>query len=154
MPGATRTWPEGAFFGYDQIYDRRDLGYRGPKFSFATMPDQYTLSAFERLERAKPDRAPLMAEIPLVSSHAPWAPLPSSSTGTTSATARSTTPWPRAGDPPDVVLQRNPTEVRGDYGQSIEYSLSSLISYVEKYGDDNLVLVFLGDHQPAPDRHR
>ena len=26
----------------------------------------------------------------------------------------------------------------------------SLISYVETYGDDNLVLVFLGDHQPAP----
>jgi hypothetical protein len=30
------------------------------------------------------------------------------------------------------------------------YSLNSLISYVETYGDDNLVLVFLGDHQPAP----
>jgi hypothetical protein len=28
--------------------------------------------------------------------------------------------------------------------------LSALISYVEKYGDKNLVLVFLGDHQPAP----
>jgi hypothetical protein len=28
--------------------------------------------------------------------------------------------------------------------------LSSLISYVEQYGDDNLVLVLLGDHQPAP----
>jgi hypothetical protein len=32
----------------------------------------------------------------------------------------------------------------------VEYSLSSLISYVETYGDENLVLVFLGDHQPAP----
>src|SRR5262249_11192032 len=28
--------------------------------------------------------------------------------------------------------------------------LSALVSYVEKYGDDNLVLVFLGDHQPSP----
>jgi len=24
------------------------------------------------------------------------------------------------------------------------------VSYVENYGDPNLVLVFLGDHQPAP----
>jgi hypothetical protein len=39
--------------------------------------------------------------------------------------------------------------VRADYSRSITYSLSSLISYVETYGDDRLVLVFLGDHQPA-----
>ena len=25
-----------------------------------------------------------------------------------------------------------------------------LISYVQTYGDDGLVMVFLGDHQPAP----
>jgi hypothetical protein len=40
------------------------------------MPDQYTLSAFERLEHASTDDTPLMAELDLVSSHAPWAPLP------------------------------------------------------------------------------
>jgi hypothetical protein len=40
--------------------------------------------------------------------------------------------------------------VRSTYRSSIEYSLNSLISYVLAYGDDDLVLVFLGDHQPAP----
>ena len=40
------------------------------------MPDQYILSAFQRLELAKPNRTPVMAEIDLVSSHTPWAPLP------------------------------------------------------------------------------
>jgi hypothetical protein len=39
--------------------------------------------------------------------------------------------------------------VRSDYGKAIEYSLTTLISYVERFGDDDLVLVFLGDHQPA-----
>ena len=29
------------------------------------------------------------------------------------------------------------------------YALRSLFSFVERYGDDNLVLVVLGDHQPA-----
>ena len=77
MPGITRAWPEGAFFGYDQRLRLRDnLGYRGPRFSFASMPDQYTLAAFERTELAKPGRGPVMAEIPLVSSHAPWTPIP------------------------------------------------------------------------------
>jgi hypothetical protein len=47
-------------------------------------------------------------------------------------------------------LTRNPMRVRTDYRASIEYSLSSLLSYVETYGDDNLVLIFLGDHQPSP----
>ena len=28
--------------------------------------------------------------------------------------------------------------------------MSTLTSYVQTYGTDNLVLVFLGDHQPAP----
>ncbi|MFD0523913.1 hypothetical protein [Paractinoplanes durhamensis] len=28
--------------------------------------------------------------------------------------------------------------------------MTSLVNWVTKYGDDNLVLVFLGDHQPSP----
>ena len=44
---------------------------------------------------------------------------------------------------------RDPEQVQAAYGQSIEYSLSTLISFVETYGDNDLVLVVLGDHQPA-----
>jgi hypothetical protein len=54
------------------------------------------------------------------------------------------------GDPPEAILTRNPTRVRAAYRASIEYSLNTLISYVETYGDENLVLVVLGDHQPSP----
>ena len=77
VPSNDRDWPEGtSFYHYDQIYDARNVGYAGPKFSYATMPDQYILPAFQRLELAKPDHAPVMAEIDLVSSHTPWTPLP------------------------------------------------------------------------------
>jgi hypothetical protein len=44
----------------------------------------------------------------------------------------------------------NTTRGRAEYRRTIEYSLSTIISYVENFGDENLVLVFLGDHQPAP----
>ena len=37
---------------------RRNVGYAGPKFGYATMPDQYTLSAFQRLELAEPRPRP------------------------------------------------------------------------------------------------
>jgi hypothetical protein len=150
MPGTTTAWPEAKFYGYERVYDRWNIGYRGPRFNWGTPPDQYTLSTFQRSERAKPKHAPVMAEIPLVTSHAPWAPLPSglidwNDVGDGSVFA----PMAAAGDRPDVVW-RSPSRIRTAYRKSIEYSLNALISYVETYGDDNLVLVFLGDHQPAP----
>ncbi|MEW1751125.1 sulfatase [Streptomyces angustmyceticus] len=148
MPGVTKGWPEAKFYGLDHVYDSRELGYKGPKFSWSTMPDQYSLSAFERLEHGKPHDKPLMSEIILTSSHNPWAPLPKP------------LPWNKVGDgsvyrsiekagknPVDVWQQTD--QVRTEYGKSIQYSLKSLISYVEKYGNKNTVLVFLGDHQPV-----
>jgi hypothetical protein len=149
MPGTSRAWPEGAFFGYDRIYAARDLGYRGPNFTLATMPDQYTLSTFERLEHGRPDRPPLMAEIELTSSHGPWAPVPRLIGWDQVGDGSVFGPMARQGDQPADVYH-NPARMRAAYGRSIVYSLNTLISYVETYGDDDLVLVFLGDHQPAP----
>lgn len=146
MPGVETAWPEGGFYGYNRLYDAPSLGYRGPTFGFGIMPDQYTLSAFQRLERAAPGHAPVMAEIPLVSSHVPWAHIPAlvdwNAVGDGSVLA------PMVNDGKETNLVRsNTVETRTDYRRSIEYSLSSLISFVETYGNDNLVLVFLGDHQ-------
>ncbi len=146
MPAITRAWPEGRYYGYDKIYDNRNLGYRGPRFAFATMPDQYTLSVLQRNELARGDRAPVMAEAALVSSHAPWAAIPR------------LVPWDRVGDgsvfqgmgKPDDAPWPAAGEIRGEYRKSIEYTLNTLISYVETYGDEDTVLVFLGDHQPSP----
>ena len=44
---------------------------------------------------------------------------------------------------------RDPDTLRRLYGQSVEYSLEALISWVVNLHDENLVLVLLGDHQPA-----
>jgi len=149
VPSNQRDWPEGtSFYRYDQVYDARNVGYDGPTFSYATMPDQFTLSAFHRLELAKAERPPVMAEIDLVSSHAPWAPLPRlvdwNEVGDGSVFDR----MPAQGESPDEVW-RDADRVRAAYGQSIVYSLDTLVSFVETYGDDDLVLLVLGDHQPA-----
>ncbi|WP_239118078.1 sulfatase-like hydrolase/transferase [Paractinoplanes ferrugineus] len=150
MPGATRAWPEGSFYGYDAVWDSRNLGYQGPKFSWAPMPDQYTLKQLNTVEYKKPGRQPLMIEMPLVSSHTPWAPIPdylddwdSIGDGSVYASMVADGKKPKA-------LWANPRDVRPEYGKSIVYSVTSLVNWVIKYGDDNLVLVFLGDHQPSP----
>jgi hypothetical protein len=148
MPGVTSAWPEAAFYGIDKVHDSNNLGYRGESFTGFYTPDQYTLSAFERMEHG-PDHPPLMAEIPLTSSHWPWAPIPQLVDWSAVGDGTVYNSMADDGDPLEVVWS-DPSRVRAAYAESIEYSLNSLISYVETYGDDDLVLVFLGDHQPAP----
>lgn len=148
MPAVDRDWPEGKFFQYNEFYDSRTIGYRGPKFSYVPVPDQFTLAAFQRLARG-PGHAPVMAEIPLVSSHAPWTPIPQLVGWDAVGDGTVYNSMSTAGDPPDVAW-RTSEKIHTAYRNAIVYSLSSLISYIETYGDDNLVVVFLGDHQPSP----
>ncbi|MFJ5213280.1 sulfatase [Streptomyces sp. NPDC088354] len=148
MPGVIRSWPEGKFYGLDHVYDSQHLGYKGPNFSWSPVPDQYSLEAFQRMEHGQKHDKPLMSEIILVSSHRPWAPIPR------------TVGWDELGDgsvfnainkegknPDDVWKSAH--SVRQEYAKSIEYTVSNLVSWVERYGNDNTVLVFLGDHQPT-----
>jgi hypothetical protein len=149
VPGVRRSWPEGQFYHFDKTYDSHDLGYKGPMFSWSTMPDQYSLKAFEELEHGKKQSKPLMTTAILTTSHNPWSPLPT------------TVGWDEIGDgslyhaqkkagkdPKDVWKDAH--QVRNEYRRSIEYSVRSLTDYVAKYGDKDTVLVFLGDHQPVP----
>jgi hypothetical protein len=147
-PGVKKDWPEARVFGFDKIYAARDLGYQGPRFSWSWMPDQYVLSTFERTEHGK-DHAPIMAEIPLTSSHMPWTPLPEMVDWKDVGNGSIFTPMATRTGAKDS-LYSDPTTVRARYRRSIEYTLTTLISYLETYGDKDTVLVFLGDHQPMP----
>jgi hypothetical protein len=148
-PGNDRTWPEGGFYGFERVYDVRNLGYKGPKFGWSSMPDQYTLSMFQRSEAATAGRGPLAGEITFTSSHSPWAPVPK------------IIGWDAIGDgsvyhqiikeaDPVEEVWKDPDRVRASYRRTVEYSVESLVAYAEAFGNDNLVLIFLGDHQPAP----
>jgi phosphatidylglycerophosphate synthase len=147
MPGTTRAWPEARFFGYDRVYASDDLGYRGPDHGWPTIPDQYTLAAFQRLEHGRPGHPPLMAQLVLASSHGPWQFVPRligwDQVGDGSAFAG----MPAASASPDALWGERPSSLRAPYQRAVQYTLDSLVSYVETYGDDNLVLLVLGDHQ-------
>jgi hypothetical protein len=148
VPGVTRAWPESQFFGFDRYYDSKHLGYAGPAFNWSSMPDQYTLAAFQRLERGRTDRQPLMAEIPLTSSHIPWSPLPKMIDWRRVGNGSVYRPMVAGAESTQTVLHDS-VKARTAYLNGVEYSVSALVSYVTHYGDDNLVLVFLGDHQPS-----
>ena len=148
MPATNKAWPEGAFFGIDRIHDGPSLGYRGPGFSFSPMPDQYALGRFEQLEHGRAGRGPEFAQVELTSSHVPWTPIPQPVDWNALGDGTVFAPQVAAVDPPNVVW-RDDDRVRASYRQTIEYTLNTLVDYVQRYGNDNLVLVFLGDHQPA-----
>lgn len=148
VPSNTRPWEAaGGFYGFSSVLDSRNLGYRGPFFSYARVPDQFTLQAFRDRELMAA-RTPVMAEIDLVSSHTPWTPLPS------------LVPWADLGDgsvfdrqaqegESAAAVWQDPERVREQYGLSIEYSLGAVFSYLEHYDSPDLVVLMLGDHQPA-----
>ncbi len=148
-PSNDRPWPQGkAFYHWDAIYNRYQVGYRGPTFTYAAMPDQYIFSALQRLELGRPHRQPLFAEVDTVSSHMPWNRIPH------------LIPWNQVGN--GSIYNRipmehdtgnfwgNPPRVKAAYGRSIVYSLNTLTSFVQRYGKRNLVMIVLGDHQPLP----
>ncbi|MET3793148.1 sulfatase [Aquamicrobium terrae] len=148
MPAIVMPWPEAAWFGYDTVLAAKDLGYRGKPFNWVTMPDQYTLSAFERLELGPGRNRPVFAEIALISSHAPWTPIPS------------LVPWEAvgygtvfdaqaaSGDTPEQVWA-DPDRVRDQFRRSIDYALRAVGSFAARHGETKPLFVILGDHQPA-----
>jgi hypothetical protein len=44
----------------------------------------------------------------------------------------------------------HPDQVKAAYARSLEYSLDTLISFVQHSGNKNLVLLVVGDEQPLP----
>ena len=145
MPEITMPWPEADFFHFSKIYAAPDLGYKGEPFEYITMPDQFTLSAFQARELAAVDRPPVMAEIALVTSHLPWAPIPK------------LVPWDEVGDGTIFTTARtlvgkeeiwDAKKFPEHYALTIDYALQTLMSFVTTYADDNTVLIILGDHQP------
>ncbi|WP_200948040.1 sulfatase-like hydrolase/transferase [Nocardioides sp. Soil774] len=148
VPANDRDWPQGAFYGFDRVYDARTIGYRGPRFGYPTMPDQFTLDAVQQLELAPRHRRPVMAEIDLLSSHAPWSRTPrliaQEDVGDGSVYAGMPATLPSESD-----IWPDPQHVRAAYAGSIAYSLRSVVSFLSTYDDEDLVVVMVGDHQPA-----
>jgi phosphatidylglycerophosphate synthase len=146
-PTDNRYWAPGSYFyHYDQLYDQFNVGYRGPRFSFSQMPDQYTLAEFQRNE-LKPGHKPVMAEIDTTSSHIPWAPVPTMVPWNKVGNGSIFDPMAARGEAPLSVLESASKE-RKAYGTAVQYSLQALTSWVTELNDPNLVLILLGDEQP------
>jgi len=141
MPGIKRAWPEGAFFGFDRIYDDKGLQYPGPDFGFWRIPDQYTLFRTHETEIAAA-KQPLFAVLVLINSHMPFLPLPPY-VNDWSLFATNNAYETGSGQPED---QSDPNR---RYMDAILYEFDIVEDFITDFLPKDALLIVLGDHQPA-----
>jgi hypothetical protein len=146
MPGMRQRWPEGVFYGFDEIYGADRLAYRGPEFGWFALPDQFSLFALDALEMSRPARPPLFVFFPTISTHFPFRPTPPYQPD-----------WRRMSseqpyDGPDIVraYAREPdwTHFAPGYAEAMAYDFACIGGYLRRHPDRDLVMIVLGDHQP------
>ena len=146
QPGTTRTLPGDDYRPFEQRYFSADFGYRGPRFAFAPMPDQFVVDFIDRRERRRGGR-PRFVEFALASSHLPW-----------TEHAPIIDDWAKLGDGTifeSVEKIRIPKTWSPDndgadgYVHSIAYDLEVLRRYVVERIEDESLIIIVGDHQPA-----
>lgn len=146
MPAITLNWPESLVMGFEHVFPAARLGYKGAPFNWVTMPDQFTLAKYRDLLPADP--RPDFIQVALISSHAPWTPIPD------------LLPWEDIGDgtefndmaaqgPTPRALWKDRDNVRDAYRRSVDYSLQAVFSHVAQLGEDAPLIIVAGDHQAA-----
>jgi sulfatase-like protein len=146
MPGLRQRWPEGSFYGFDEIYGAEQLDYRGPEFGWFALPDQFSLARLDALEASRTSQPPLFVFFPTISTHFPFSPTPPYQSD-----------WPRmlSGRPYDgaaivKAYAKEPdwTHFSPGYVDAVSYAYATLEGYLHAHADRDFVMVVLGDHQP------
>ena len=146
MPGLRQSWPEGRFYGFDEIYGADRLAYRGPEFGWFAIPDQFSLDRLDALEVSRPSRPPLFVFFPTISTHFPFSPTPPYQPDWRRMVNQ------RPYDGPDIVRayagEPDWTDFGPGYIGAMAYDLATIEGYLRKRADRDFVMILLGDHQP------
>jgi hypothetical protein len=147
MPGLKRTWPEGAFYGFDRIYGAEQIGYHGPEFGWFAVPDQFTLDVLRRDEINRASRQRLFVFFPTISTHFPFSPTPPYQPDWSRLSANQ--PYDAA--VVDLAYEDQPdwTDFAPGYARAMTYDFASIAGFLRQQADTDMVIVMLGDHQPA-----
>ena len=147
MPGLRQRWPEGSFYRFDETLGAARLDYTGPEFGWFAIPDQFTLARIDTLEVDRAPRPNLFVFYPTISTHFPFSPTPPYQPD-----------WGRMFDAhpydgPSIVRayakQPDWTHFAPGYVDAVAYTYQTLAGYLRKQRGRDIVLVVIGDHQPA-----
>ena len=145
MPGMRQAWPEGAFYGFDVIYDRELLEYAGPEFGWWSIPDQYALAKLDALEGERPSRAPLFVVFPTSTTHAPFGPVAPYQPDWSRVLTQD--PYDQADVDRAMAARPDLTNLGPSYVKAMAYEFESLAGHLREQRDERTMIV-IGDHQP------
>ena len=146
MPGLQRAWPQGAFYGFEEIYDLARLDYRGPSFGWWDLNDQFALARIDALEVAAQPRRPVFVFFPTVTTHAPFVPTPPYQPDW----ARMLTPSPYDSSDLDLAWLDYPDwlNLGPGYVKALRYAYRTIGGYLRFRAERDFILILVGDHQP------
>ena len=144
------SWPEGEYFGFDRHVWARELDYRGPKYAWSPMPDQFVLLRFQELALGE-EAGPLFAELALTSSHSPFTVRPAFHRGDWQRDALEAT---LATVDPERIPWSWYDLRAGEYLLAVTYSLRSVGQFLARQYPRAGTHVILGDHQATKAIHR
>jgi hypothetical protein len=147
MPGLRSAWPEGAFYGFDAIFDELALGYRGPDFGWWRIPDQFSLARIGGLGAGSDALAPLLTFMPTINTHIPFVPVPPYQEDWQRVLKEQ--PYPSEDVEASLGVAPNWEALGGAYADSFVYTFTYLAGYVRDRAGLDETLILIGDHQPA-----
>lgn len=148
------------YYDHQRSIRFHELAYRGPRYGWGIVPDQFTLGWLSQQLTAAVASQPRYVELHLVSSHAPWDAIPPIVSDWRSLSDAVPQPALPVDDSVGSRLERYadkrerfPDEGQFDdpmgqrYLDSIVYDLTVIADFVRGLHGDALVLL-MGDHQP------
>ena len=147
MPGTRERWPEGSFYHFDALYDAARLNYHGPEFGWWRIPDQFSLASLDAREIRPQPRRPVFVLFPTINTHMPFRPTPPLQSDWQRVLGA--TPFDTADVKRSITETPAWTDMGASYAASLRYSFEMFASYLAAREDENLVLILIGDHQPA-----
>jgi hypothetical protein len=146
MPGLWQRWPEGSFYGFDEIYGGTRLDYHGPEFGWFDMTDQFALARLDDIEARAGRKQPRFVFFPTISTHTPFTPTPPYQPDW--PRMLSDMPYDRADLERAYARQPDWLDLGPSYIEAMKYAYATLGGYLRQHARQDLVIVLLGDHQP------
>ena len=146
-PALTWDWPEKSFYRFDKFLDARDLGYKGPKLGYWSLPDQFALARLSQLHPIEAQSPKRLTFFPSITSHMPFHPVPPYLSDW--AKILTDKPFDDAQMAAVSAQKEDWLNMRPGYTGMMDYNYQWLAGYLAQPRARNAIFIVLGDHQPA-----
>jgi hypothetical protein len=146
-PALTWDWQERVFYRFDYFNDARDLGYKGPKLGYWSVPDQFSLARYQELKPIGATTPKRFLFFPSITSHMPFHPVPPYQENWKKLL--SDTPFDQQQMAKVLAQKEDWFNMRPGYIGMLNYNYQWFAGLLAQPKTRDALYIVLGDHQPA-----